>query len=81
MLIVLAWACCSAWLNGMLVEVARIDSFIATLGTGTVIYAVALWYTGGRQIIGALPPVFFLRQQRAACSASRSPPSTCWRSR
>ena len=44
----------------MLVEVARIDSFIATLGTGTVIYAVALWYTGGRQVIGALPPSFFL---------------------
>lgn len=47
-------------LNGVLVEVARIDSFIATLGTGTVIYAVALWYTGGRQVIGALPPGFFL---------------------
>ena len=27
------------WFNGVLVEVARIDSFIATLGTGTVIYA------------------------------------------
>ena len=39
---------------------ARIDSFIATLGTGTVIYAVALWYTGGRQMIGNLPPSFFL---------------------
>jgi ribose transport system permease protein len=47
-------------LNGLLVEVARIDSFIATLGTGTVVYAVALWYTGGRQVIGALPPSFFL---------------------
>jgi ribose transport system permease protein len=48
------------WFNGFLVEVARIDSFIATLGTGTVIYAVALWYTGGRQMIGDLPPSFFL---------------------
>ncbi|MFC6672714.1 ABC transporter permease [Marinobacterium aestuariivivens] len=46
-------------LNGMLVEMARIDSFIATLGTGTVIYAVALWYTGGRQVIGAVDPDFY----------------------
>ena len=59
MLVVLAGAA-FGWFNGMLVEVARIDSFIATLGTGTVIYAVALWYTGGRQIIGNLPPSFFL---------------------
>ncbi|MCF3931995.1 ABC transporter permease [Acuticoccus sp. M5D2P5] len=44
--------------NGLLVELAQIDSFIATLGTGTVIYALALWYTEGRQIIGALPPEF-----------------------
>ena len=34
-------------LNGLLVEVARIDSFIATLGTGTILYALALWHTGG----------------------------------
>jgi ribose transport system permease protein len=37
---------------------AQIDSFIATLGTGTVLYALALWYTEGRQIIGSLPPGF-----------------------
>ncbi|MBN9067340.1 MAG: ABC transporter permease [Rhizobiaceae bacterium] len=52
-------------INGLLVELALIDSFIATLGTGTVIYAVALWYTDGRQIIGALPNEFlsiYLRQ-------------------
>lgn len=45
-------------LNGVLVEVARIDSFIATLGTGTVIYAIALWHTGGRQVVGVLPDGF-----------------------
>lgn len=45
-------------LNGLLVEVARIDSFIATLGTGTVLYALALWHTGGRQIVGPLPEAF-----------------------
>jgi ribose transport system permease protein len=58
-LVILAGAA-FGWFNGFLVEVARIDSFIATLGTGTVIYAVALWYTGGRQMIGNLPPSFFL---------------------
>lgn len=46
-------------LNGLLVEVARIDSFIATLGTGTILYALALWHTGGRQMVGALPDAFY----------------------
>lgn len=46
-------------LNGILVEVARIDSFIATLGTGTVLYALALWHTGGRQMVGVLPGAFY----------------------
>lgn len=46
-------------LNGILVEVARIDSFIATLGTGTVLYALALWHTGGRQMVGVLPDGFY----------------------
>ncbi|PID58081.1 ABC transporter permease [candidate division KSB3 bacterium] len=42
-------------LNGILVAMADIDSFVATLGSGTVIYAVALWHSGGRQIVGELP--------------------------
>ena len=46
-------------LNGLLVEVAKIDSFIATLGTGTVLYALALWHTGGRQMVGVLPKDFY----------------------
>jgi len=46
-------------LNGLLVEVARIDSFIATLGTGTILYAIALWHTGGRQMVGTLPDAFY----------------------
>jgi ribose transport system permease protein len=45
-------------LNGLLVELAQIDSFIATLGTGTVIYAVAMWHSGGRQVVGELPDGF-----------------------
>jgi ribose transport system permease protein len=44
--------------NALLVELAHIDSFIATLGTGTVIYALALWYTNGEQVIGKIPPDF-----------------------
>lgn len=47
------------FLNGVLVEVAKIDSFIATLGTGTVLYALALWHTGGRQVVSALPDGFY----------------------
>lgn len=47
------------FLNGLLVEVAKIDSFIATLGTGTILYALALWHTGGRQMVGVLPDGFY----------------------
>ncbi|MBI1418080.1 MAG: ABC transporter permease [Limimaricola sp.] len=46
-------------LNGFLVEIAKIDAFIATLGTGTVLYALALWHTGGRQVVGMLPQGFY----------------------
>lgn len=46
-------------MNGLLVEVAKIDAFIATLGTGTVLYALALWHTGGRQVVGVLPDGFY----------------------
>jgi ribose transport system permease protein len=57
-LVVLAAAALVGLINGLLVEVAQIDSFIATLGTGTMLYALALWFTDGRQIIGALSPAF-----------------------
>lgn len=58
-MVVLVLGAVTGLLNGLLVEVARIDSFIATLGTGTVIYAIALWHTGGRQMIGVLPDGFY----------------------
>ena len=58
-LIVLALGAIMGMLNGLLVEVAKIDSFIATLGTGTVLYALALWHTGGRQMVGVLPKDFY----------------------
>src|SRR5258705_12400932 len=51
-LAVIACAGIAGLINGMLVEVAQIDSFIATLGTGTILYALALWHTEGRQVIG-----------------------------
>lgn len=56
--VVLLMGCLLGLANGLLVELAQIDSFIATLGTGTVLYALALWYTEGRQIIGVLPSGF-----------------------
>jgi len=56
--IVLTLGACVGFLNGLLVEVAKIDSFIATLGTGTILYALALWHTGGRQMVGVLPEGF-----------------------
>jgi ribose transport system permease protein len=45
-------------INGLLVEAAQIDSFIATLGTGSILYAISFAYTGGRQIVGVLPAEF-----------------------
>jgi ribose transport system permease protein len=44
--------------NGVLVHYVKIDSFIATLGTGSVLFGLAQWYTNGRQIIGHLPADF-----------------------
>ena len=44
--------------NGLLVTRARIDSFIATLGVGTMLYGFAEWYTGGAQVLGHLPAAF-----------------------
>ncbi len=46
-------------LNGWLVTRVGIDSFIATLGTGTFVYGVASWYTGGKQILGNLNNGFY----------------------
>lgn len=57
-LIVLFCGVIAGFINGILVEIAQIDSFIATLGTGTVLYALALWHTDGRQVVGTLPPAF-----------------------
>lgn len=37
--------------NGAVVEFARIDSFIATLGTGSIMYALTGWLTDGSRIV------------------------------
>lgn len=56
--IVLVLSALYGLLNGILVALADIDSFVATLGSGTVLYAIALWHSGGRQIVGDLPDAF-----------------------
>lgn len=38
-------------LTGVVVEFGQIDSFIATLGTGSMMYAVTGWVTGGARIV------------------------------
>jgi len=44
--------------NGVLVTFVGIDSFIATLGMGTLIYGLNEWYTGGQQVVATLPDSF-----------------------
>ena len=44
--------------NGFLITRVKIDSFIATLGTGTILYGLNAWYTGGQQVLASLPPEF-----------------------
>ncbi|WP_405763319.1 ABC transporter permease [Streptomyces sp. NBC_00045] len=47
--------------NGVIVEFARIDAFIATLGTGSMMYAVTGWITDGSRIVpgpDGLPAAF-----------------------
>ena len=48
-------------MNGLLITRVKIDSFIATLGTGTILYGLNAWYTGGQQVLASLPPEFLAR--------------------
>lgn len=57
-LLVAAIAAGVGFINGVLVHVAKIDSFIATLGMGTICYAVSNWYTSQQQVTGPLPAGF-----------------------
>lgn len=60
-LTVIAGGAAAGALNGVVVEFGRIDSFIATLGTGSMMYAVTGWITDGGRIVPGpqgLPPAF-----------------------
>jgi ribose transport system permease protein len=46
------------WVNAVLVEYAKIDSFIATLGVGTVLYGIGTFITNGTQVVGVVPIEF-----------------------
>ena len=46
------------FVNGTLVTRFRINSFIATLGSGTLLLGLNQWYTGGRQVVGPLAHSF-----------------------
>jgi ribose transport system permease protein len=45
-------------INGLLVVRVKINAFIATLGSGTVIFGFTQWYTNGEAIFGNLPQGF-----------------------
>lgn len=64
-IIILLLGTCYGVFNALLVEIAQIDAFIATLGTGSVLYAIALWYSDGRQIVGQLPDTFYLLESQS----------------
>jgi len=57
--IVLAVALLVGALNGILITRFGIDSFIATMGLGTLLYGVSNWYSGGAQITGLNLPASF----------------------
>jgi ribose transport system permease protein len=37
--------------NALLVELAQVDAFIATLATGQVLFGITLWHTKGQQVV------------------------------
>ena len=44
--------------NGLMIVVFRLNSFIATLGSATVIAGMTTWYSGGTTIVGNFSPGF-----------------------
>lgn len=57
--LILAMSLVVGTVNGLLVTRFRIDSFIATMGTGTLLYGIANWYSNGEQIVGMNLPDSF----------------------
>ncbi len=47
------------YINGILVTRVGINAFIATLGSGTILYGLAFLYTGGRQVLGDMSKAFY----------------------
>ncbi|GAA1390309.1 ABC transporter permease [Luteococcus peritonei] len=50
-LLVLLLMTCVGVVNGLLVELGKIDSFVATLGTGSVLYAITGAITNGARVV------------------------------
>lgn len=44
--------------NGLVVVKLKVDSFIATLGMGSILAAAAYWITDGQQIVTGISPTF-----------------------
>jgi ribose transport system permease protein len=64
--IVLTVALLIGLLNGILITRFGIDSFIATMGLGTLLYGISNWYSGGAQITGSNLPASFTNLSEVA---------------
>lgn len=58
--IIIALGAVVGFVNGMLITRFGISSFIATLGSGMVLFGVTNWFTGGQQIVGSDLPESFI---------------------
>jgi ribose transport system permease protein len=59
-LLVLIMGSLYGFFNGTLVTRVGIHAFIATLGSGTILYGIGFWITGGAQVLGKDLPEGFL---------------------
>lgn len=57
--VILVIAVLTGLFNGLLVTKFNIHSFIATMGTGSLLYGISNWYTNGEQIPGMKLPETF----------------------
>jgi len=60
-IIALAIGAAYGYFNGFLVTMVGIHAFIATLGSGTVLYGIGFWITGGSQVLGKNLAAGFLK--------------------
>lgn len=59
--------------NGILVTIVGIDSFIATLGTGTLLYGFNEWYTGAGKRLPGFPKVSSISPEQCVLLLSICP--------